>query len=315
MKRIVITGSSGYLGRRLVQHYHGQNAVVLGIDIADPGDSKEEQPDEFERIDISESNFEDRLADFRADALIHSAFVFTPMRNRKKMSRINVEGTRNVLQAVSRLRIPQLCVVSSATAYGAWPDNPIPLDEASPIRARPEFQYSADKGVIEQMLCEFQEMIPEVETSWVRPAIIGGPNFDNYLRRFVFGMPFLVKSDGVNSPMQFVHESDVVSAIATILEKNGTGAFNVGPDDWSTIQEVAELSGRRAVSWPFWFTRFIHGFAWMLRLPFHESPASFLYYSRYPWVVDSKRLKQELGFQFEYSSHETLQAILEAEKK
>lgn len=311
MERIAITGSSGYLGSRLVEYFRGIGKVVLGIDVVPPRGPTGGHPDQFEICDVVDARLSTIVAGFAPDVLVHAAFVFTPMRSRRKMNRINVAGTRHVLDVTAAQQIPQLCVISSATAYGAWPDNPVPLDESDPLRARPEFPYSSDKGQVESLLEEFSREYPNVETSWVRPAIIAGPHFDNYLRRFIFGMPFLVLSDGVDTPMQFVHERDVVAAIATIIENHGRGPYNVGPEDWSSIREVAELSGRRAVTWPFWFTRLIHGSAWFLRLPFHESPASFLYFARYPWVVSPNKLQQEFGFQFQYSSRETLLEVIE----
>ncbi len=314
MKRIAITGSSGYLGSKLVEYYRSADADVIGIDVVKPKSSGLSRPTLFHQLDICDSSICEVLEKGEFDAVIHAAFVFTPIRNKQKMQRINVDGTRNVISAIKKTTSTKLCVVSSATAYGAWPDNPVPMDESWPIRARKEFQYLHDKGTVESLLVEFASENPKINVSWVRPAIIGGPNFDNYLRRFVFGMPFLVLSDGHDTPVQFVHENDVVSAIDTILSNGGTGAYNVGPDDWTSIKEVAELTGRRTLRWPFWLTKFVHGFAWFIRFPLHESPPGFLYYARYPWVVSSKRLQDELSFEFQHSNRETLLEIIESEK-
>jgi UDP-glucose 4-epimerase len=227
------------------------------------------------------------------------------------MREINVEGSRNLLRAASVVRPRRLLLVSSATAYGAWPDNPVPLDESAPLRARHEFRYAADKVEVEQLLRSFAVEHAEIAVSCVRPTLIGGPRMDNYLRRFIFGMPFLVRIDGCDTPLQFVHEEDVAAAIYEILHADGRGAYNLAPPDWLTISDIAEATDRRVFNLPFWLVYAAHWLAWTSRLPIHESPASFLYFVRYPWVAAPQRLTRELGYQFQFSSRDTLREIIQ----
>jgi nucleoside-diphosphate-sugar epimerase len=128
----------------------------------------------------------------------------------------------------------------------------------------------------------------------------------NYLQRFIFGMPFLAKLDGYDAPLQLVHESDVVQAIDAILAADARGAFNVAPPDWITISDIARETGRRIFPVPFWLAYAAHWLAWWTRFPLHESPAGFLYFVRYPWVVSPTRLQTELGYKFRFSTLEVL---------
>ena len=51
--------------------------------------------------------------------------------------------------------------------------------------------------------------------------------------------------------------------------------------------------------------------AWRLNIrQIIEAPAPFLFYVAYPWLVSNRRLKEELGFVFRYSSRETLKSFL-----
>ncbi len=310
---IAITGSSGYLGRKLVQRFRGLGHRIVGIDVV-ANEDPPSKPDVFIQADICDESLPEKIAKFSPNTIVHGAFVFQPRRNAKKTRKINVDGTRNVFSAAVQSAAKQLMIVSSATAYGAWEDNPVPMDESWQRRSRNEFQYAANKHEVEQLTESFAKEHPEIATCWVRPAIIAGPNFSNYLSRFIFGLPLLIKMDGFDSPLQFVHEDDVVESMAAILAAKGQGGFNIGPDDWLTIDEIANLTNRKALSLPFWLVRWIHGFAWLVRFPIHESPAGFLYFARYPWVVASKRLQQEIGYQFKYSCRETVDDYLEAEK-
>ena len=134
---------------------------------------------------------------------------------------------------------------------------------------------------------------------------------ENYLKRLIFGMPFLVMLDGRDTPMQFVHEEDVVAAIDTILTTGARGAFNLAPPDWLRISDLARETDRRAFRIPSRLVYAAHWLAWKARIKHHESPAGFLYFVRYPWVVAPTRLEGELGFQFRFSSLDTLRHIVQ----
>ena len=309
MKKIVITGSSGYLGSRLVEYFSRKlvGATILGLDIRDPEDAK---PDTFIKMDIRSPQLREAICEFQPDTIIHSAFAFKPLHDERLMREINVDGSRNLLQAAAEQRPQRLLVVSSATAYGAWPDNPVPMDETWPLRARKEFQYAADKTEVEGLVSAFAEDNQEIAVSRVRPCIIGGPKMENYLKRFIFGLPFLALLDGQDTPTQFVHEEDVVAAIDTILTRDARGAFNVAPPDWLYISDMAKETKRRTIRIPFWLAYAAHWLAWTTRFRHHESPAGFLYFARYSWVVTPTRLEKELDFQFRFSSRDTLRQII-----
>ena len=200
MKRLVITGSSGYLGSKLVEYYRQSSGDVeiLGIDIVPPP-SDEATPHEFVELDVLSDELATVLTEFAPDTVIHSAFVITPMRDERQMRHINVDGCSNMLAAVAKCNPAYFMFVSSATAFGALPDNPVPLDESLPIRAA-AFRYALDKVETETLVADFAEQHPQMTVSSVRPAIIGGPGMSNYLYRFIFGLPFLILIDGHDYP-------------------------------------------------------------------------------------------------------------------
>ncbi len=305
MKRIAITGSSGYLGSCLVDYFRRQDGEVciLGLDIREPG---EVAPDEFVELDICSPELIGALESFAPDTIIHSAFVFQPMRDERKMHRINMEGGRSLLEAVGVIRPARFMTISSATAFGASPDNPVPMDDAHSVQPDSRFRYAADKAELEGLIARFAAGNEDIAVSWVRPAIIGGPKMDNYLSRFIFEMPFMVQLDGFDTPIQFVHEDDVTGAICAILSGNGRGGFNLGPPNWTCISEIAEITKRRVLKAPLWLGRFLTWLAWTIRFPGHELPPSFVNFTRYPWVVAPSRLEAEIGYRFKFSSSDTL---------
>ena len=315
MQRIAITGSSGHYGRKLVEHIRRElpNSQILGIDVVPPPPNY--VPHEFVTHDIRSSEVQTTLANFRPDTIIHLAFVVNPIRDLKLMHDINVNGTRNVFEAVRFIRPMRFLMASSATAYGAWDDNPLPMDESSPLRPRQNFQYSADKTVIDELIQRLSQELPDVAVSWTRPTVIVGPQINNYLTRLVMYLPVMCLLDGVDTPLQWVHEDDCVAATWTILMHSARGPFNISPPDWVPISKVAQLTNRWHIKIPLWSAKLATTFWWGLHLPIFDFPPSLHDFARYPWVITPERLTDELGFQFQYSAEETLMVMWHAHQQ
>jgi UDP-glucose 4-epimerase len=314
MQRIAITGSSGLYGRLMIDELcrRGPDVRVLGIDCAPSTDN---HPDEFHQIDIRDPALADVLAAFAPDTVLHFAFIVDPIRDRQEMTSVNIDGTRNLLAAVAACRPARFLLSSSATAYGAWPDNPVPIDEDWPIRRRAEFAYAADKAEVEGLVAEFAEMHNDIAVSWTRPAILCGTTAKNYITTLLLNVPFMVKIDGNDTPMQFVHERDVTAATYEILSHDARGPFNVAPDDHLTQSEIAAEMGIRSVSLPLWLLRAVTSAWWTLRLPMMKFPPGLVYYLRYPWVVRPARLDHALGFRFTHTSREAFREMLDEHER
>lgn len=311
LDRIAIVGGSGFYGHALIRELRETHphAVILALDVAEPRDTG--KPDEFKKLDVRSPELCEALLEFKPDTIIHLAFIVDPIRDDDFMHDVNVNGTKNVFEAVKQIQPARFLLSSSATAYGAWPDNPVPLVEDSELRGRVEYRYSHDKVAIEKLLVEFSEANPAICVSWTRPAIIYEEGVNNYLTKFISKGPLIVLPDKNDTEMQFVHADDVAAATRLILEKNATGPFNIGPDDWISLAEMAKMSKRRTISAPLGLCLLFTKCWWGLRMPLFHFPPPLWYYIRYPWVVRPKRLTEELGYSFRYSSRETLQQMFD----
>ncbi|HEY3969058.1 MAG TPA: NAD-dependent epimerase/dehydratase family protein [Planctomycetaceae bacterium] len=314
MRRIAITGSSGYYGRRLIRHIRETDPgiEVLGLDL---GSSPGLAAHRFAAVDVRGPELRRALVEFQPDTVVHLAFVVDPRHDTGRTYDININGSRNVLEAVRELRPARLLVASSATAFGPWPDNPLPIDDLAPVRLHPDFQYAREKVVLEELLREFAVQHPQMAVSWVRPCIIYGPNVNNFLSRMLLQNPLVVLPDGCDVPQQFVHEDDVAAATWCILKGNGRGPYNMGPADWISLTDVARETGRRTVKIPLWAMQLASRICWGLRLPLLPYPPGMNLYIRHPWIVAPRRLCQELGFQFQFSTRETLRKLLATHRK
>ena len=315
--RIAITGSSGYCGRRFIARIRKEapHVRILGLDVNSPNS---DCPDDFQTMESRDPNLVEVLREFAPDTVVHMAFVMNVTHDDSLMRDININGTRNVFHAVSAVKPKRFLHYSSMTAYGAWPDNPVPLDETSPLRARSDFRYAADKTELEGDVLRFESDHPEIAVSWVRPALVLGNGVKNYLSRYLLDGFFIPLPGGIDSPIQFVHEDDLARATWEILARNARGPFNVCPRNWTTWSEVARLRNTRSVRIPLWLIKGLIKISWSLRLPafipFMGCPPGMTNFIRFPWVGAPNRLTEEFGFHFRYSSIDTFKLAWEANK-
>lgn len=308
MQRVLITGSSGYLGQAIVAYLRSlpEPPVLIGTDLEPPS---RHHCDEFHSVDIRSPDLARIVETCRADVVIHLAFVLNPLHSHKKMKSINVEGTENLLSALANHPPNQLLVLSSATAFGAWPERIEPADDLEPCRPRREFPYSEHKATVEVLSQQFAEAHPDCNVSWVRPTTIVGPNCENFVTRLLAGSPMLLQLDRLKATYQFVHEEDVARAITTILQHRASGPFNIAPPDKMTMKEIAVMLNKPCWRLPFRFAQSVIGLAWISGLPAVEIPPGFLWFARYPWMIKSRRLVEELSFEFRYDSRQALDLL------
>lgn len=240
------------------------------------------------------------------DAAVHLAFVLGPARNRGAARRTNLQGTRQFLQAVRDARVPRAVVLSSATAYGARPDNPARLTEDAPLRADRSYAYSHDKRVCDEMCAAFVRESKGTALSWCRAPVVLAGAVDNYISRFLF-KPKVMYARGCDPAMQFIHVEDLCAAVTAMLEAGVRGPYNASPEDALRFTSLAAEFKRAPMAVPAGFLYAVCGASYALRLKWlNEAPAGALAYIRYPWVIDPGRLARETGFRCARSSVETV---------
>jgi UDP-glucose 4-epimerase len=312
-KRILVTGAAGYLARSFLRRITAEPAPwageVIGLDLAVPRRPVDRV--EYIQVDMLSPRWTELIEQRLPDVLVHLAFVVNPMRDEGQMHRINVEGTRRTLEAAAAAGTAQVLFASSATAYGAFADNPVPLSEESPIRGHVSpFRYAQDKGELEFVCRAFARAHPGCKLSIVRPVIVFGPNVDNFLSRFIYAFPVMPLIRGSDAPLQFVHEDDVAGVMARIIEREQTGPFNVAADDWLTLEEVCRLAGRPTVRVSRRLLQLLMTGLWRVGASMLEAPPTILDFIEHPWVVSTERIRNELEYEMRYSSREALMEMI-----
>jgi len=312
--KYVITGGSGYIGSRLVEFLVGRPETerVVIADIAPPRVPRAKT--EFHRTDVRDRlALRELLARVAPDALVHLAFILNPVRDEALMYDVDVNGTFNALQAAAEAGTEHVLVTSSATAYGAWPDNPEPIQEDWSLRGQPDFAYARHKTEADRLCQLWAAEHPERTMTIVRPCIVLGPNVDNYIVRTWENAPFFSRFRGEpDQHVQFVHEDDLAEAIGGLLVGGHGGAYNVAGDGVVTWQETAEILGIKVRTLPFGFFYALNGLMWRLHAPKTEAPPGNLHFLRHPWVCSNEKLKQTLGWSPKYETRQTFELTMRA---
>lgn len=308
MKRIAITGSSGYIGQQLVAGLSARSELerILGLDIRPPA-VPHSQPFMHAQCDIREP-FDAQMRDDGIDTAVHLAVAFDPTFKRAGAYSINVNGTRRFLESCLRANVQRVVVLSSASAYGAHADNPERLTETHPLRAEPPFTYAYDKRKCDELCSAFAKEHPEVSLAWLRPPLVFGPGVDNYVARMFF-KPKVAFVQGFDPPMQFIDCGDLCDAIIAVMASDVKGPLNVAPDDTLTLRQLAAEFKRAPMELSLGIARGLAAFTYRLGIrSINEGSPGALPYICHRWVIDSQRLRNEIGYACRMSSLDTIRS-------
>jgi UDP-glucose 4-epimerase len=311
--KYLITGGSGYIGSRLTELLSERQETerIVDVDVRPPAATLPKVT--FVSGDVRDSEaIRDLLEREEIDCLIHLAFILDPIRDEARMYDVDVNGTTAVLQAASAAGIEHMLVASSATAYGAFPDNPVPIAEDWPVKGQPDFAYARDKADMDRACQLWAAEHPDAVMTIVRPCIVFGPNVKNYIVRSFEAQPFFPHLDGVDTEFQLIHEDDLVAGLVALLDKKAPGAFNFAGDGRMNWREAAEMIGTRTFRIPFRIAYWIAKWNWRLHAPNTFAPAGNINFIRYPWLVSNEKLKTVAGWEPRYDTRETFEITMRA---
>ncbi|HEV2756608.1 MAG TPA: NAD-dependent epimerase/dehydratase family protein [Actinomycetota bacterium] len=303
---VAVTGASGYLATGLIRRLAADDAVarIVGFDVRPPRAVHDKLV--FDEVDVRAPGLAARLEG--VDCLVHLAFVMDPIRDEALMRDVNVNGSQNVFKSAGRAGVSRLVYASSATVYGAHPDNPVPLTEESPLRANLDFSYAAHKLETEYVVREFADEFPDAHVVILRPAAVLGPHADNAWSHLL-ELPVLFGVSGHAPPLQVVHEDDVARALHWAVTTPESGAFNVAAEGWLEAEEALAIAGRSVRRLPEPLAFAVAERMWRLGLT--EVPPGYLHYAMHPWVVSTEKLAAA-GFTPETGNEETLREAVAA---
>ena len=216
--RILITGSSGFIGTHLVRRFRDVGWTVTGIGrraLDEPG---------YLSHDLVRSL--PASLDGPIDVVIHAAARSNPWGTRTQFDNDNVVATRNVIDFCLRNGRPRLIDVSSSSVYYR-PQHQLNITEQTPLPDRHVNQYAATKRKAE-------ELVRAYPGPWVilRPRAVFGPGDTVLLPRIIRAaqqgrLPVLYAPDG---PVigDLIYIDNLVDAVLTAAtDDRVAGVFNL----------------------------------------------------------------------------------------
>jgi UDP-glucose 4-epimerase len=287
MISVAVTGASGLVGRHLLPALaeHPDVDRVVGLDVREP--ERRPRTVDFHRVDIAGTALQPLLEG--VDVVVHLAGVVDPIPDEALMARVNVEGTRHVLDAASMVGVRRVVRISSATVYGAWPNNPVPLTEDAALRPNPHFSPAVQGAEVERLLAAWRSEHPDVVVTTLRSAPVVGPGAQHLPARMFLGRPPL-RVRGAERPVQVVHVDDLVAALALVAASPHPGVYNVAADGWLDASDADALIGARGIpAMPAEaLTRALRR-TWELGVG--DVPPGVVPYLTHPWVIANDRLR------------------------
>jgi nucleoside-diphosphate-sugar epimerase/phosphohistidine swiveling domain-containing protein len=282
--RITVTGASGVLGRGLAARLLSQGHDVVGI-------ARHRPQSWSSAVDFVATDIRDTPAVKRAiagsDVVVHCAWANSPGPDDRISHQVNIDGTRNVLEAMAETGTGRIVFASSAHVYGEKDAPNSEQDAITPLSAD-----GTHKARVEEMLAA-----SGAEWVAIRSTLILGRAVDNWVRRLLALPAF---PDGsADRRMQVVHLDDALRLWEhTILNAEiANGPVNLAAAGAPTFRQIAAKLGRPIV-------------------PLDSVPSSLrgwvrslaeLEFVRSAPLMDTSRLRDEWGFLPAWNSEECVE--------
>jgi dihydroflavonol-4-reductase len=304
--RCFVTGATGHVGNVLVKELYKKGYEVTSLVL--PKDNYEiiEPYSEILIGNVLDYEFlKENIKDY--DFVFHLAgIVEIGTGNRKKVYKVNVIGTKNVLQACQVNKIPRLIYTSSVHAIKELPKGET---MSEPEEFNPEWvkgHYAKSKAIASNMILNQKDK--NLETVIVYPTGIIGPfdyklsNVSQVFVDFLMGRLKAYLKGGYN----FVDVRDVVNGLILAAEKGKDKEGYILSGSEITVKElldvIAENTGRKPVKTKlaFWFILAMSYFAEVYYKILKQKPL-FTHYSivvlNSNYSFSNEKARKELGYE------------------
>jgi UDP-glucose 4-epimerase len=322
---IFVTGAAGYIGGMLAERFLDESKIknVMALDIKP---APEFFPISHKKVtwiqhNLGDEGWEEKILRIgMPDVLIHCAYIIRQQygkNDRAWQYKSNIIAADRVFDFVFKNNIKRLIHYSTAASYGAFlsnsPDKKFKEDDGF---RETNYLYAEEKRLIEDKLKSvFEELNPKTQVLIIRPAAVSGPRGQFMYDRF--GLLYAVKEGFPVVPVtwpesarQFIHEDDIWEA-SKFMSFGGVDdqyeVFNLAPEDYFLLKDLAKEIGKPVVRIPVWLGRFAYGSMWHLSRGKIPTPPTGINSYSYPVILDGSKITN-LDFKYRYSGKDALKA-------
>lgn len=234
--KIAVTGAGGVLGHGIAALLRSQGHDVVGLARHRPHNWFSDS--DFVEADIRDADGVRRAMD-DAEAVAHCAWA---VGSNPEAHDINIGGTENVLDAMTRAGSRRIVFASSVAAYGPRRPGTPPLTEQEPLAPSPDDVSGCHKVYVEKLLAD-----SGMEWVAIRPALVVGREVGNTVLRLLASPAFPDVNGWAERSLQVVHSEDVHRTFVRAVLGSQTGPLNVAAAGELTIRQITKAIGRPMV--------------------------------------------------------------------
>ncbi len=248
--RVLVTGSSGFVGKHLLHELLQHGHAPLAFDLA-PDRSLPASVPGFAGDVLNAEELARLVARLRPEACIHlSGISFVPAswQNPAQTLAVNLLGAAHLLEAFRQAAVPaRILVISSAQIYGAQPrERPLTEDDLP----HPDSPYAVSKAAADQLTLLYarrhglhamtvrptNHIGPGQSTQFVVPALT-----EQLLAIARHQAPPVVKVGNLENRRDFIDVRDVVRGYRLLIESGRGGqAYNLASGQEISIREILD---------------------------------------------------------------------------
>lgn len=236
VKTVLITGGTGFLGVYLARYFLKQKYKVILLDTAPLTADDIRNKVDVVNIDITDQRgVNDSFASLKPDFVVHAAAALPIHNNRNYIFSVNVNGTKNILNASFQNKVKKLTFISTTAMYGIPED--LPEKETSPLH--PIGFYGESKSEGEKLCMKYFKK--GLSLNIIRPKTFLGPErlgvFTIWFEAIYNNKPVFILGKG-NNLYQLLEVQDLCKLInSTLTTKIKGEIFNAGTDNFGTWNE------------------------------------------------------------------------------
>lgn len=235
MRTILVTGGAGFFGGILKRTILESGDRCVTVDVCPDQD---EHPNlEKHQIDLRDRDALDSVfASTPIDGVVHCAAMLAHgSEDPKELWTSNVDGTRNLMDAMRKHGVRRHVFTSTNCLWGEAFGRPVREDDAP----NPVELYGRSKMEAERVIREYGD----INSVLIRcPTIIdfGRLGLLSILFEFIDEGRRVWAVGGGRNRYQFIYAQDLANACLLALDYPHSDTFNVGSDDVKTLAEVYE---------------------------------------------------------------------------